>query len=323
VYLGSYLGILGRIGLQFYPSSQLVDGVLYDAFFANVAGSFVIGFVVAGHTSYIFTKFPYFYDFFTVGYTGSLTTFSAWQAQSAIKIISYGYIVYGLLCIFVGFCCSLCAFKIGLQFGEFIFQELPCSTAQTKVVVVPVRVALLLFLFILITIGILIGTLYVPNAYINIILPLLCGPIGSCIRYVISIHNKQFEAFPLFTFLANVIGAFLYSVVYVCGSTVSSIERLLRFWNYLVFKLVYFYYQSSIKYTSTLFIYLFRTYIDSSILTGFLGCLTTVSTLVYQVHTLSPKHAWIYSLTTVISAQCLCLIVTGIAVLKFEILVTK
>jgi len=151
-------------------------------------------------------------------------------------------------------------------------------------------VALLLFLFILITIGILIGTLYVPNAYINIILPLLCGPIGSCIRYVISIHNKQFEAFPLFTFLANVIGAFLYSVVYVCGSTVSSIER---------------------------------TYIDSSILTGFLGCLTTVSTLVYQVHTLSPKHAWIYSLTTVISAQCLCLIVTGIAVLKFEILVTK
>jgi fluoride ion exporter CrcB/FEX len=95
VYLGSYFGILARIGLQLsidslYAPAVLLDSVLHEAFFANVIGCFFLGLISSWKDSSFFAQRPYFYNFFSVGYTGSLTTFSAWMAQSALKMIVLG-----------------------------------------------------------------------------------------------------------------------------------------------------------------------------------------------------------------------------------------
>lgn len=91
---------------------------------------------------------------------------------------------------------------------------------------------------------------------------------GAYIRYLFSDFNSVYTSFPLGTFLVNVLGTWIAAGILVISK----------------FGVEYY----DIEIQSLLY----------AIITGFCGCLTTVSTFVKEIDTLSTTDAYLYSFTT-------------------------
>lgn len=101
----------------------------------------------------------------------------------------------------------------------------------------------------------------------------MLGAAGAYLRYRFSLLNSLYPFFPIGTFLANILGTWL-----LAGFTSIS-KYSIDF--------------SDVNSQALMF----------ALITGFCGCLTTISTLVSEIDKLPSKHSYTYAITTNLVAQ--------------------
>lgn len=120
--------------------------------------------------------------------------------------------------------------------------------------------------------------------------PLVFAPIGAGIRWYASHWNVSWPRLKLATLSVNVIGSALYAVLSVCK------------WKYAVSE------------TTLLSAFLV------SLLFGFCGTLTTVSTFILELHTMKhARHAYFYAALSVVGAQAVAFVVLCVSHFGFAI----
>eukprot|EP01124_Arcella_intermedia_P004682 TRINITY_DN12665_c0_g1_i1.p1 TRINITY_DN12665_c0_g1~~TRINITY_DN12665_c0_g1_i1.p1 ORF type:complete len:335 (-),score=62.14 TRINITY_DN12665_c0_g1_i1:17-1021(-) len=316
VYLGSYFGILLRLGFSevwalHSSANATLEGPLYSDFYSNIFGSFLMGLLVTLKPHTLFKNYPFTYDFLATGVLGSFTTFSGWQGAASLKFCEVKNVPHGLFCLYIGLTTSYVAFLAGLHTPEVLETFWPKKPTPTKVQQVPDQLKgepsaseehsyteadlpmtqtpaknlqeekiftpsvyhiLGALLVVTITLAILI-TIYFYVFNKKYILALLCGPIGASARYYMGLNNKNWPRFPLWTFFANIFGTIVFGV----GNVLD------------------LYYDNSL--------------ISYALLSGFAGCLTTVSSFMEQCYKLNaPWSAW-YSFVSILTAQSVLLII--------------
>lgn len=119
--------------------------------------------------------------------------------------------------------------------------------------------------------------------------PLIFAPFGAGIRWYSSHWNADWPRLKLATLCVNVIGSTLFAVLSVCKWHYTSRTTLLE--SFLV-----------------------------SLLSGFCGTLTTVSTFIYELHTMKhARYAYFYAALSVLAVQVLAFVILSIAHFGFHI----
>eukprot|EP01129_Flabellula_baltica_P009700 TRINITY_DN4006_c0_g1_i1.p1 TRINITY_DN4006_c0_g1~~TRINITY_DN4006_c0_g1_i1.p1 ORF type:complete len:314 (-),score=38.49 TRINITY_DN4006_c0_g1_i1:1241-2182(-) len=285
VFFGAGFGVLFRFGLvhwlEWMITKEAIDtGMLFEAFFPNVLGCFWMGVISFYKRSYFFSKYPGVYTGIGTGLLGSLTTYSGWQVHSAFKASIYHNYFACCMSLLFGFCVPALAFKCGEHFGKFIRY---CFSFERETLNDNIVVGMSHgFMILLLVVNILLMAFLISFNFFEInelALACIAGPYGAMTRYILGKYNATTPNFPFFTFIANFLGAILYVVMYyVTASLNSNVQTILR----------------------------------SLILTGFCGCLTTVSTWIGEIHKLSDKNSYIYTVVTVLSTQAVVLPITFI-----------
>lgn len=309
IILFTYFGALTRMalsGLSHMYNTQLLPDFISSFFLANIVGSFVMGLFVP--LDKLFSpKYISWYSGVTTGYCGSCTTFSTWQKVTAEKLAN-GQIVDGLMTLLFTFCTSYMAFMFGKHIGEAVFHrpvrcwrghrfgEVAVTITNTDMSTTQVGVGNYLSRFIYL----LIGT-FIVSATIWIALFLdttsnirrkwwvvtALGPIGSLARYFLLVNNRNRPTFPLFTFMVNVSASVIGTViltVFVRHSNEHGNEKWLAY----------------------------DLWFNYGIGAGILGCFSTVSTFVNELHKLADTdtfHAYRYGLLSIFVSQILCILI--------------
>ncbi|XP_011405126.1 PREDICTED: fluoride export protein 1-like [Amphimedon queenslandica] len=270
--IGSYLGVITRIYTSIYLS--LFDNIdQFTSLWAQVIGTGVIGYLVINKSNIN----NVLYTSLATGLCGSLTTFSTWNAESALVLLQLNestlvtinrpdYVkggVSGLMILFIGIGLPLSSFIFGSNMGR-VFKA-PVITSSYYVTGYVSSV----LLYIISTTIIIIVCLITDNYYI--LFSLLFGPIGTYLRWRLAYFDVNFlkNDFPMGTLISNYTGSLILAGCMVARLHVN---------NPTVVQLI------------------------NGVITGFCGCLTTVSTFISQITKLSFKMSSIYvliSLTTV------------------------
>ena len=122
--------------------------------------------------------------------------------------------------------------------------------------------------------------------------PMFFAPVGAGIRWYSSHWNVHWPRLKMATLCVNVIGSIIYSVLIVCK------------W----------------KYTPTNaahpILYSFLT----SLISGFCGTVTTVSTFIYELHSMKhARYSYFYAIVSVLGAQAASLIILSVAHFGFNV----
>jgi len=114
-----------------------------------------------------------------------------------------------------------------------------------------------------------------------ITLSVLFAPFGSLLRWIVCSKNLLwFPRFPLGTFAVNVGGSVLLAALNAVSLRGNPSSLTCDFLT--------------------------------ALMTGFCGCLTTVSSFQHELYTLELKDAYVYSLASIIVSQLLLLVVNGV-----------
>lgn len=297
----TYFGALTRMilsDLSHSSNTQFLPHFVDSFFWANVHGSFVMGVFVALEKLFS-PKYIFWYIGVATGYCGSCTTFSTWQKVSAEQLVN-GRVVDGLMALFITFCTSYMALVFGKHIGKQIskrryneieFSEVTVTTITTSEVGSRnsfSRYSLLIVTFLLtaaIWIGVVLDTKaefrrkwWVAAAF---------GPIGSLARYWILLRNRNLFTFPLYTFLVNVSASLISTMILTVYLKFSNEDR------------------------SDQWLAMYDLWINFGVGAGILGCFSTVSTFVNELHKLVDANifnAYRYGLLSVLVSQILCIL---------------
>ncbi|CAF3363771.1 unnamed protein product [Rotaria sp. Silwood1] len=275
IILFSYIGVLIRLGLAFLGNDQ---APLSAAFWPNFIGCFIMGFVVE-QKIHIHTHFTQLYIGLTTGLCGSITTFSGVMYNSCIALFGPSshltYAISNYLAVIVSvFSASFIGFIIGRHASIFI---LPSSSKVTKEIqYLNESVQIWLFpilIFISIPLLVLLAVFLPFGQYTYFIYSVIFAPFGSLTRYILSIVFNTNSNFPLGTLLANIIGSYIY-----LGMV--AIKEYALVSSPLVKQLII------------------------SIIQGYCGCLTTVSTFILELDTIKKRrYIYAYGIITVLFIQ--------------------
>lgn len=301
ITLFTYFGALSRMilsDLSQSSNSQLLPQFVDSFFLSNILGSFVMG-VFVPLDALFSPNYISWYAGVTTGYCGSCTTFSTWQKITAETLVN-GWVVDGLMTLFITFCTSYMALLFGKHVGEQIYKQryverqssegtVTTTTMSDQVVTQNSfsRRSLFIGTFLL-TFAIWTGVIlekgtdfrrkwWVATAF---------GPIGSLLRYWILLRNRNMTTFPLFTFLVNVSASLISTVIlamYVRFSKEDQNDQWLATYDL---------------------------WLNFGVGAGVLGCFSTVSTFVNELRKLADTnilHAYRYGLLSVLVSQILCI----------------
>lgn len=263
--LGSYIRIVltgaTPAGFADYLSSQLL-------------GSLIMGMAVKTRAQWNVNL----YIGTTVGFCGSLTTFSAWQGQVAANVMmqtnnsNAGFLAYKYLHDqLVGFVVPYCALMFGIILASNSLQcVVTINLKQQRDVfdTIPLLFTMLALL------GVVLPVVFAPGvtAY-----SLCFAPFGALLRFVLgrALNCQR----PYGTFVANVVGTLLWGAMWDLQHYVATASQ-------------------------PVCIVLF------SVQHGFCGALTTVSSFVNEIYTL-PHHSCMYALVSIITTQLLLFALMG------------
>jgi fluoride ion exporter CrcB/FEX len=172
------------------------------------------------------------------------------------------------------FSASFIGFIIGRHLSLFILPPSPKTTKQAQLLNTYMRLALFPVLIILsIPLLVLLAVLLPTGQYTYLIYSVIFAPFGSLTRYALSILFNFNTNFPLGTLLANIIGSYIYLGMVAINEYVYTLSLL-------------------------------ESQIITSIIQGYCGCLTTVSTFILELDTIAKrKYIYAYFVLTVLPIQ--------------------
>jgi fluoride exporter len=246
-------------------SLQLKTAVIPAIVFPQMIGCFILGWVSS--CKYLL-KYPNLKVGLATGLCGSITSFS-----SASLAIFLAFIDIGLLS---GF--SMIIAIYGLSFASFGIGQhlslLPCWDSLTQQE--PLEDKFLFASTAVILISVVIWC--VLNIKLYLPLSMLLGSFGSLIRFYLSLTlNSKIDTFPLGSFLANILGTTILSILFISNNT-STTEACA--WNY-------------------------------ALSIGFCGCLTTISTFIAELGTLGTRHSYVYGFCSILSGLAINILIIG------------
>lgn len=161
------------------------------------------------------------------------------------------------------FSSSFIGFIIGRHFSLFILPRSSKITKSARYLNDNIRIWLFPILIIFsIPLIVLLVVLLSTGQYTYIIYSVIFAPFGSLTRYLLSIIFNFNTNFPLGTLFANVIGSYIYFGMVAINQYVHNLSLLEK-------------------------------QVITSVIQGYCGCLTTVSTFILEVDTIK-KHRYIY-----------------------------
>lgn len=290
-FLGAYLGVLLRAGCA-YIKTWRGEEVYQTYVYPNIVGCFLLG-MISPHKKALLAGPPLhrlLWVAVAVGFCGSLTTFSGWQAEVSKLLLlqmdgSWGNIASTyqgarLLDFFVQQLSSFATALVSLTAGHHAAAALgawPPSARAAAACAARARGAESL-------VGWSVLASFAGATALLVIVPLsagwpaltaltLLGGAGAYARFQLSLAlNARFPRFPLGTFIANVAGTWIYA----------GASALARF---------------SVSYydvTAQALLY--------GVDVGFCGCLTTMSTWVLELEALPRRDAYVYGVASVAAA---------------------
>jgi fluoride ion exporter CrcB/FEX len=285
----TYIGVICRVYLT---NLSMWDGIQsFPSIWAQIVGSVIIGFLIS-HKDIIHGTI---YTGLSTGLCGSLTTFSAWNAEASYVVLhlnqsvlvslsptapanrAMGYITVLLL----GLGLPAAALMFGKSFGQSFIKL--SESIHSKFCAHGINKKLI---FILITSVYIITTVAVISAYIiisdySMTFALTLGGIGTYIRWVLSrFDNNSCGKFPFGTLTVNLVGSAILAGVVVIEAHFD-LDELMESFLY-------------------------------GVAIGFCGCLTTVSTFISQCClSLSLRSALIYIFLSVGLAQVIFITILG------------
>ena len=276
----AYFGMLARVylselvkwsGLPFFPS-----------FYPEVVGTTIMGFVIS-HKQLLKQRYKITYDALTIGLCGSITTFSSWNNDAATVILQYDAenpdnvtrIVGWATVLLIGFAVPLVALRFGKHLGyisPYSDQRTERQYANSSLLAKGIEMATYIVLWVVITSIVVVVPLVVFGRY-DFMFSFLLASIGAYIRWHLSPWNNDFCHFRPGTFTVNVLGTWLLA-------TASVLEH---------------HYEDEAGEEVKGLLY--------GVITGFCGCLTTVSTFAVELESLSLFGTYLYGLLSVLVAQ--------------------
>lgn len=299
----SYAGYTTRYGLEIAFASPSGIGytclyfVLFTDFYANALGCFVMGLISEINIMILIpNKRIRTSNFVTVGfmtgYCGCTTTFSSWQYDSMYALVN-GQVGTFFLREILGFCVSYYALVFGhdmtnliiipiynlfLTIQEKLKKKKPANGQAksreevrkgTRFATIAWRIIGILFLFINVVLtGLFIALLSSPTGKTARLVSaaLLMSPFGCILRYFFSLLNtKLAPRIPIFTFCANLLATLIVGFFKVTDHRYPSVHNVEGLDIFFM-----------------------------SVVGGFCGCLSTVSSLVEEIRTKLTSVEWRY-----------------------------
>ncbi|CAF1425772.1 unnamed protein product [Rotaria sordida] len=306
IIIFSYTGVLIRLGLAFLGNNQ---APLSAAFWPNFVGCFIMGFVVeqkihihqhfaqlyiglttglcGSITTFSGVIFAQLYIGLTTGLCGSITTFSGVMYNSCVALFGPSshltYPISNYLSVIISvFSASFIGFIIGRHASIFILSLSSKSTKKVQYLNKSVQIWLFpILIFISIPLLVLLAVLLPVSHYTYFIYSIIFAPFGSLTRYILSIVFNINSNFPLGTLLANVIGSYIYLGMVAINQYVNITSPLVK-------------------------------QIIISIIQGYCGCLTTVSTFILELDTIKKRrYIYAYAIITVLFIQIVYIILAA------------
>jgi CrcB protein len=215
----------------------------------------------------------------TTGLCGSITTFSGLMYDSCLALFGpssrYIYPVSNYFVVIIAaFASSFVGFVLGRHFSIFIAPPSIKSTERMQFLNDYMRIWLFPLLTLLsIPLLVLLAVLLPYGHYTYFIYSVIFAPIGSLTRYLLSIIFNTNPNFPLGTLIANILGSYIYFGMVAISIYVTTLSPL-------------------------------GAQIIISIIQGYCGCLTTVSTFILELDTIKKrKYIYAYFIITLLPVQ--------------------
>jgi CrcB protein len=304
--IGSYAGVLIRIYTNQWMS--YVGAPVYSLMYPNFIGCIIMGYVAASREWMFETYYPLFLGLGT-GLCGSITTFSSWSLLVVRSLADSGtgiqdgviyqinaalaYLIIGLATSFGGLYMGNHLHSIPFLNSRKALKRRGCVFVKSKTTYqftptgwslqswnwqdyLVVSFSILCFLSCLLPI-------ILSEASRKITFSMLFAPLGTWIRWRLSVLNVKNAHFPYGTFAANVVGTVLLCGIYFAEMTVltSSVTPIL----------------CPILY---------------GLANGFCGCLTTISTFILEMSTMKTKDMYVYGSTSILVADVLGFLTCGV-----------
>ncbi|CAK8682709.1 unnamed protein product [Clavelina lepadiformis] len=271
---------------------QTVNGVITKSFIPNIFGCFMAGTLQGSPMGG--TSLASLYTGLVLGFCGSYTTWSTWSQQLSLLVIgetksgAQSQLLF-LICLIVGMYVFFGSYRVGQDFGRTIGRKVGVRVMRRGKAVSDVTSTIVLA--VCLPCFILLIVLNISARAKTILLALIFAPVGACLRLWLSHFKVIRYHFPLGTFICNICGAVLLSLLHVIVIRVPGIHCI----------------DSSVICWPAAAIY--------SVDIGFCGCLTTVSALVSETYDIIQNHklyAYSYAAVSVIATQICIGLVNGI-----------
>ncbi len=224
-------------------------------------------------------SFSQLYIGLTTGLCGSITTFSGLMYSSCVALFGPSsqttYPVSNYLSVITSaFSACYIGFVIGRHLSLFLLPTSQKTKKNVQYLNDNIRIWLFPVLIILsIPLLVLLAVLLPVGRYTYIIYSVIFAPFGALTRYLLSILFNKNPNFPFGTFLANVLGSYLYLGMVSLIQYVTILSPLTK-------------------------------QIINSIIQGYCGCLTTISTFILELDTMKKRrYIYIYFALSILSVQ--------------------
>lgn len=248
----------------------------YSSFFSNLAGCFFIGLFGNLRKSLIATGL-------TTGFCGCFTTFSGWNHQQAMTFFdsSLGSYKKGTSVVtwIVGLFSFVGALNCGKDLGQKLNELKAIDSSSKLLITIRIMFCLLVVLFSLLC-GFFEKTRLIWFAT-------LLGPFGALLRHFLGKKLNGWRDYPLGTFLANILGSIIYSVLFVVVRRHSNLTEEMDF-------------SKNLKWTL------------GAVLTGFCSSLTTISSFVNDICKLPSVKRYVYIFCTIVVANGLSCVILAV-----------
>ena len=290
--VASYVGVVARIYL-----SKLAEwnGVpFFPSIYSEVVGTAIMGFI-SSHKKLLQVRHKAVYQAIATGLCGSITTFSSWNFEAVTILLQIDQDTVNNVTRVIGWL-TVILLGLGMPFAALHFgkhvaclspwndQRLPDQTSDNSQ---PTRRCIAIEGFAFVIIWMLFTTIGIVIPYhfkrLDLLFSIVFSAFGTYVRWHLSPLNSAFTNFKSGTFIVNVLGT------WVLGAAAVS-QRYLK---------------TSRESDDVVLQVLI------ALVTGFCGCLTTVSTFAVELTSLPLLGTYIYAFSSILLAQVGLIIIRG------------